>query len=282
LLDTPGDLLDATPDFLSATADNVNNVRLGGQWQVYFQTVNPGDFGGTGAYMAQNYGNLPFIADTSDSYSNVAWVSELNRLSHDPATGHTFQRGDLIEVRARTGLEYDGEFNVNEAHDVDPLRDFDIVLVQADYGLPTPTRISLSAVRNGSDNDMFDATRATGGEHYQGTLVTLAGVHLLSPAADWQPLNYVTVGDDTGRTFPLLLGSDSGFNAAPVGDFDATGIFSQDGSAYGANGPVELPMTGYRLWVNDPTGIVAVPEPGPAATMLATLAALLATRKRNA
>ncbi|HZZ44193.1 MAG TPA: hypothetical protein VFE58_14760 [Tepidisphaeraceae bacterium] len=260
LLDNPGDLLDATPNFLPAVPQNYYN--LGGQWQVYVQSVVPGSSSGTGAYMGQNYGNLGFIADTSDNYSNADWLAEVYRVSHDAITGQALHAGDLVELRARTGLFYDGEFNVNEAHFVDPLENFDVVLVQANYGLPAAKSLALSAVKDSSDNFIFDPTRTSGDELYQGTLVKFSEVHLVSPAGDWKPLNYVTVADDTGRTFPLLLGSSALFDVAPTGDFDVTGILSQDDS--GGPDPYNNPTYegGYRLWIDDPSDVVALPEPG--------------------
>ena len=76
---------------------------LGGQWQEYIQAVDADDFGGTALWMGQYYGNLPFIGDPSDVYTNNQWTAELHRLDHDPATGRLFRLGDLVEVRARAG-----------------------------------------------------------------------------------------------------------------------------------------------------------------------------------
>jgi hypothetical protein len=278
LLDNPGDLLDATPNFLPATPDNYYN--LGGQWQVYVQSTTPGASSGTGAYMGQNYGNLGFIADTSDNYTNTEWASEVYRVSHDAITGVALHAGDLVELRARTGLFYDGEFNVNEAHFVNPADNFDVVLIQSNYGLPTPNSLPLSALKNSDGIYKFDATRTSGDELYQGTLVKFSSVHLISDASDWKPLNYVTVADDTGLTFQLLLGSNADFSSPPIGEFDVIGILSQDDS--GGPDPYNNPTyeAGYRLWIPDASDISVIPEPATF-TLFGTASVILASLRRR-
>ena len=62
---------------------------MGGEWQVTFQAVEPGDRGGTTCWMGQNYGNQPWIHDSDLSYTNEAWVAEILRpefRSSDPAS----------------------------------------------------------------------------------------------------------------------------------------------------------------------------------------------------
>ena len=87
LLCDPEEMLDYTPD--SIPWDNGANAgKMGGEWQITFQAVAPGDRGGTTCWMGQNYGNQPWIHDSSLSYSNEAWVAEINRLNSDPASGH--------------------------------------------------------------------------------------------------------------------------------------------------------------------------------------------------
>lgn len=268
LLNDPASLLDATPNYLPYSPANAWN--LGGQWQIYFQSVAPGDFGGTAAWMGQNYGNLGFIADSSGSYTNTVWTSEIDRLGHDPATGRAFRAGDLIEVRARTGLSYNGEFNINEAHDIAGANDFEVILLQSDYGLPVPADLSLANVKDATNRDIFDPTRASGGERYQGTLVRIGNVHLAS-ASGWAPLGEVTLTDGDGRTLPMLLGSNPEFGVMqpPAGEFSVIGIFDQDG----ADG-----QSGYRLWLADPAGI-SVPEPSSLMVMALALPALLVRRR---
>ena len=90
-----GVVLNDNEDYLDPTAhyDNVTPWYLGGQAQIYVQAVNLdgtqwdpdpntsyNDFGGTACWMGQNYGNLGFIGDPQDCYTNEAWYNELNRL----------------------------------------------------------------------------------------------------------------------------------------------------------------------------------------------------------
>ncbi|HUJ72410.1 MAG TPA: hypothetical protein VLZ30_09200, partial [Verrucomicrobiae bacterium] len=98
LLTDPDEMLDSTPDFIPW--DNGAGIyQLGGQWQVFVQTISSGDRGGVECWMGQNYGNLPWEPhDGSDSYTNEAWATEVWRVSHDPATGHAFHKGDLVTV----------------------------------------------------------------------------------------------------------------------------------------------------------------------------------------
>ncbi|HZT21985.1 MAG TPA: hypothetical protein VFB55_03660, partial [Verrucomicrobiae bacterium] len=80
LLTDPTEMLDSTPDYL-AWSNGANAYQLGGQWQVFVQTVAPGDRGGVECWMGQNYGNLPWEPhDGSDSYSNEAWSNEVYRV----------------------------------------------------------------------------------------------------------------------------------------------------------------------------------------------------------
>ena len=116
LLNDPSEMLDSTPDFLPWD-DGANAYDLGGQWQVFVQTVSPGDRGGVECWMGQNYGNLPWEPhDGSDSYSNLAWSNEVVRVSHGPATGYLFHKGDLVTVTANGALFYGGMENINEEH----------------------------------------------------------------------------------------------------------------------------------------------------------------------
>lgn len=253
LLCDPEEMLDATPRFLPWD-DGANQFRLGGQWQIVFQAVAAGDFGGTTCWMGQNYGNLPWLHDSALSYANEAWVAEVLRLNHDPATGHKFRAGDLIEVTARRSLFYGGKRNINEAHDVDPAADFTIRLIQADYGLPAPAVLTLADVVDpGGDPEdwttwpaRFDPTRATGAEHYQGTRVRLNGLTLVTRDG-WdatRPWNQrlCTVTDGQGRWFRLRHPRYA-LGPAPEGEFDVVGIFTQE-SGSGRNG-----TRGYEVFV---------------------------------
>lgn len=231
LLCNPDEMLNSAPNFL-VWNDGANQYRMGGEWQVTFQAVDPGDRGGTTCWMGQNYGNQPWIHDSDLSYTNEAWVGEILRLSFDPSNLHPFGAGDLIEITVRQSLFYGGKRNINEGHDIDPTYNFDIRLVTADYGLPTPEVITLADVVNvgGVADDrstwlpIFDQTRATGGEHYQGMRVRLNSVTLVSTAG-WNPTNtwgnrLCTVTDGVGRFFSLRHPRYS-LGAAPTNQFAA-------------------------------------------------------------
>ena len=253
ILNDPGEMLDSTPNFLPWNS-GANAFQLGGQWQIFVQTVWPGDRGGVECWMAQNYGNLPWEPhDGSDSYSNPAWTGEVARVSHDPATGYAFHKGDWVTVTANGSLFYGGMQNINEEHSADPALDFTVSLVCSNYGLPAPETISLPSVisTNLSQTghyDIFDPTRATGGEHWQGMRVRITGPTLVTTNgwntnSDWST-RYCTVTDGEGRQFPIIhplydLGP------APTNTFDATGIFLQE-SGSGSDGTF-----GYELFVQE-------------------------------
>ena len=253
LLTNPGEMLDATPNFIPWNNGD-GAYEMGGQWQVFVQAITPGDRGGVECWMAQNYGNLPWEPhDGSDSYANDAWAAEVNRVSHDPATGRAFQKGDLVTLTANGALFYGGMENINEEHSIDPAMNFTMSLVAAGYGLPAPEVISLAAVISTNlgptgHYDLFDPTRATGGEHYQGMRVRLNGLTLVTTNgwttnSDWDS-RYCTATDGEGRQFPLIhplydLGP------APTNRFDATGVFLQE-SGSGTDGTF-----GYELFVQE-------------------------------
>lgn len=247
LLCNPDEMLDSTPNFAA------NPTSMGGEWQITFQAVAPGDRGGTTCWMGQNYGSLPWVGDEL-SYTDEAWVSEILRLNHDPSTGRAFRAGDLIEITARQSLFYGGKRNINEGHDIDAEWNFDIRLVTANYGLPAPEVITLADVMNvGGDATnpstwlpIFDQTRATGGEHYQGMRVRINNLTLVTTQG-WNPTNtwanrLCTVTDGVGRFFSLRHPRYS-VGAPPAGVFDAIGIFNQE-SGSGSQG-----TNGYELFV---------------------------------
>lgn len=266
VLNNPEDMLDSTPNFIPWD-DGAGIFQLGGQWQIFVQSVDPSDAAGTAVYMAQNYGNLPFIADTLASYSNEDFAAEVNRVG----IGGTLRAGDLVEIRARAGLPFGGKFNVNEAHSTDPSRNFDVVVLQAGRGLPDPLAISIGDVKDANDGFLFDPSRATGAEHYQARLVRLDGVQLVDPS-HWGAGGKLLLTDSSGRTLPLLLGINPAFDsiAAPVGSFSVVGIFDQETFGPGREG--------YRLWVTDPAGITAIPEAGSLVLVAAVAGAVLCFR----
>ncbi len=253
LLTDPGEMLDATPDYLPWD-DGANMYNLGGQWQVFVQVVTNGDRGGVECWMAQDYGNLPWEPhDGSDSYTDDTWTAEVNRVSHDPATGHAFHKGDLVTITANGSLFYGGMQNINEEHSTDPAYDFTISLVSTNVGLPAPEVISLSSVISTNLSptghyDIFDPTRATGGEHWQGMRVRINGLQLVTTNgwntnSDWDS-RYCTVTDGEGRQFPLIHPLYD-IGPAPTNQFNATGVFLQE-SGSGTDGTF-----GYELFVQE-------------------------------
>jgi hypothetical protein len=255
LLTDPNEMLDSTPNFLPWNS-GANAFNLGGQWQVFVQALGGSDRGGVECWMAQNYGNLPWEPhDGSDSYDNGAWTSEVNRVSHDPATGQALHKGDLVMITAGGSLFYGGMQNLNEEHSTATNYDFTLSLVSTNFGLPVPQVISLSSVISTNlgatgHYDIFDPTRVTGGEHYQGMRVRINGLTLVSTSgwntnSGWSS-RYCTATDGEGRQLPLIhplydLG------AAPTGQFDATGVFIQE-SGSGSDGTF-----GYELFVQEIT-----------------------------
>ena len=253
LLTDPGEMLDSTPDFIPWN-NGAGAYQLGGQWQVFVQAVSPGDRGGVECWMGQNYGNLPWEPhDGSDSYSNGDWAAEVQRVSHDPVTGYAFHKGDLVTVIANGSLFYGGMQNINEEHSTDPAYNFTISLVSSNYGLPAPEVISLSSIigTNLSPTghyDIFDPTRATGGEHWQGMRVRINGLTLVTTNgwntnSDWSS-RYCTATDGEGRQFPLIHPLYD-IGPAPTNAFDATGVFLQE-SGSGTDGTF-----GYELFVQE-------------------------------
>lgn len=264
LLCNTDEMLDSTPDFLPWDG-GANQYRMGAEWQVTFQSVDPGDRGGTTCWMGQNYGNQPWIRDSTLSYTNEAWVAEILRLNFDPSTMHRFQAGDLVEMTVRQSLFYGGKRNINEGHDIEPAYNFDIRLVTANHGLPAPEVITLADVMNvGGTADspstwlpIFDQTRATGGEHYQGMRVRLNNLSLVTTNG-WNPANtwgnrLCTVTDGLGR-FLSLRHPRYSLGAAPAAQFDAIGIFNQE-SGSGSQG-----TNGYELFVQQVLPHIPAPE----------------------
>ena len=253
LLCNTEEMLDSTPNFLPWNG-GANMYQLGAEWQVTIQAAAPGDRGGTTCWMGQSYGNMPWLHDSDLSYTNEAWVAEILRINFDPSNLHQFRAGDLVEITVRQAEFYGGKRNINEAHDIDPASNFDIHLVTANYGLPTPEVITLADVMQpgGVSTDwttwpaIFDQTRASGGEHYQGMRVRLNNLSLVTTDG-WNPANpwgnrLCTVTDGAGRFFSLRHPRYS-LGAAPAAQFDAIGIFNQE-SGSGSQG-----TNGYELFV---------------------------------
>jgi hypothetical protein len=242
ILNRPSDMLNPAPG-----ADPF----MGGQWQQFIQPVAGEDFGGTAMWMGQNIGKTPGHVHPADSYTDAEWLAEVDRINHDPGAGRAFRVGDLVEIRARApGLFRIGKTNINEQHSKVVEANFDVVLVQANYGQPTPQVVTLADLKDASDQFIFDQTRATGNERHQGTVIQINNVTFTS-TANWAPAGQLTIQDGTGRTFPVLLGLGEGFTRfdPPFGSFNIVGILDQE-DANAADGF----KAGYRLWIMDYTG----------------------------
>jgi len=247
------DWLNAAPAFTETYTPGF----LGGQAEFFVQSVNLdgtpwdpdplapySDFGGTAVWMGQNYGNLPWINDhPGKSYTNAQWLAELDRLGYNYVgrTTSAVQPGDLIEVRARVGLNYAGKRNINEAHNNAPTNDFEIVVLQPNFGLPTAAPIALADLKTTANEFIWDAARQTGGEFYQMTRVELRNVRL-AEGQPWGKNTWTNVIDPAGRTLSIYLGLNDSFltSVAPDGLFDVTGILDQNSSTG---------QGGYRLLV---------------------------------
>jgi hypothetical protein len=241
LLCDPYEMLDSTPHFIPWNS-GAGAYQMGAEWQVAFQSADTNaDWGGTFCYMGQCYGNMPWNGSDDLSYSNAAWTAEILRLNYDPATMHQFRAGDLIQVTARQSDFYGGKRNITEGHSIDPAYNFDISLVTSNYGLPEPQVITLSDIKNANDTFIFDKTRVTGDEHYQGMRVRINNL-TLTTTNGWNATNtwgnrLCTATDGTGRTFSLRH-SRRDIGTAPTGTFDAVGIFNQESGSgnQGTNG----------------------------------------------
>jgi Dockerin type I domain len=255
VLNDPALMLDGTANFIPF--NGTNYWELGGQWQIFFQTVSSSDFGGSCAWMGQNYGTTPEWEDDAGSYSNEEWESELARLNQliDPVTQETvtLAPGMLIQINAAIGRPYAGKFNINEDHSNVPENDFDIVLLDANYGLPDPTELTLADIMDTSGDFYFDETRATGAEHYQSTLVTVSDLMVVDDT-NWGPGGSLIVGDGV-REFHVELGVNEAFASmsVPEGTFSITGVFDQEVFAFEKK-------SGYLLWATTPEAfLMAIP-----------------------
>ena len=223
------------------------------QWQTFIealpagtyggQTVAPGDFGGTALYMIKDfpYGSPPAVFDDD------TWNSEMNRLNYPLYNGTPvstpLQYGDVVLVQANApGLFYNGKYNINMQHQTSSAYDFSITILQRGY-TPPVSNITLANLVNPDGTFIFDATRATGDEHYQGSLVHLNGLTLVDPS-DWTTGGTVTVKQGN-LTFAMQLGLDpvlSSINASILQNstFSVTAILDQEGSDL---------TGGYSLWM---------------------------------
>lgn len=262
------------------------------QWQVFIQAVNPydfpglisnpsvfaGDFGGTALYMRKNHPMNPSIY-----YTDAQWLSEMQRLNYPNYQGtpvtEPLRRGDLILVQAKApGMFYGGKRNINEMHQVDSAYDYYITILARNVPL-TATNITLADLKDSNNNFIFDQTRATGCEHYQGSLVHLDGLLLVDPQ-NWA-LNGTVNVKQGNLTFPLKLGIDpalAAINASLLATtpFSLTAILDQEdsGSPYTDN---------YRLWLTSASDLGAAfamaPEPASLGLLTVGMALLWILRR---
>ncbi len=260
---TLDEVLDTTPNFLPWD-NGANSGKLGAEWQIFIQSVDEGDFGGTALWLGQNYGNQPWIRNEDMSYSNEDWLENLLRVTTDPESGIAFAPGDLVEVTARKSLAYGGKRNINESHSKALENKFDIRLLEADYGLPAPELITLSDLvlpdysGENAQLNIFDQTRQTGGEHYQGTRVRINGLQIINaegwdPEETWANRGNIKVTDGNNHFFALRHPRRN-IGPVPIGIFDAVGIINQE------SGSATLGTTGYELFIQEVIAGTTAPQ----------------------
>jgi hypothetical protein len=233
VLNNPEEMLDPTP----------SSIGMGGQWQIFVQGEGT-DHAGTAVWCGQNY----TLTGGSGDYTDEELLAELCRINADPNTGYIFNAGDRVRVTGWYKF-YKGKMSVNEKHQVEPFFDFEVELIKPAVGLPQPEVIMLNQVKDISNNYIFDSSRLTGCEYYQGRLVRVENVHITDPV-NWGPDNTVAITDVSGRTFPVKLGIGDGFTryACPIGQIDIIAIFDQESSG------TTICKDGYRLWVTNYDG----------------------------
>jgi len=233
VLNTPEQTLDPTP----------GSVEMGGEWQMYIQGEGS-DHAGTAVWLGQNYSNV----SSSDDYTDQELVDEMYRINTDPNTAYVFNIGDRVKVTGWYKF-YKGKTNINEKHEKDSFFDFQIELIKPAVGLPQPEAITINQVKDRSNDFIFDPDRLTGCEYYQSRMVRIENVYVMDPN-HWEPNGTVTISDDSGLTFPVLLGIGEGFKRydCPEGRIDVIGIMDQESSGY------TVCKDGYRLWVTNYDG----------------------------
>jgi len=233
VLNVPEEMLNPTP----------GAGYMGGSWQAYIQGED-GDHAGTAVWLGQYYSKV----SSSDDYTDEELLSEMCRINTDSDTGYIFNVGDRVRVTSWYKF-YKGKVNVNEKHEKDPFFDFEIELVKPAVGLPQPEVITLDQIKDINNDYIFDSSRLTGCEYYQGRLVRLEDVNVVDPE-NWGPGNAIIVAASNGLTFPVLLGIGDGFTRydCPVGQIDVIGIMDQESSGY------MICKDGYRIWITNYDG----------------------------
>lgn len=219
------------------------------QWQVYFQAL-PGqdDFGGTAVYTNQAVVGL-------DNWQTV--MEQLNFPTN--SGGESLRYGDVIKVTAtRPGLFYGGKRNINAGHPPETFAEnpLAIKILERDT-TPSVSDISLMDLMYENGEFRFDASRATGPEHYQASLVHLTDLLLVDPE-NWGNNGTVMVSQD-GLMMPMKLGLDEALGLVDpdmltTTPFSVTAILDQE--AVGGDF-----MGEYRLWLTSADGLSVVPEP---------------------
>lgn len=270
ILNNPEDMLDAAWD-PNAEADGT----MGGQWQIFVQGETP-DRCGTALWMGQNYySRVPVGDPATRRYGETSWNEEMDRLNHDPDSGHHFRRGDRVVITSDTSLFFGGKRNINEAHLVS--NDFSIELLEANVGLPEPEELTLADLDASSGAPGYDAAyprfdrnRETGAEHYQGMYVRMNEL-TLTDASGWGASGWhdrvCFAADGDGRELRLRMPL-SDLGAVPTGEFDAYGIINQE------SGSMNEGRDGYELFVTE-----IVPE--PAGLSLLAIGAMACLRRRR-
>ncbi len=249
------------------------------QWQVFIQSLNLSDYGGAALYMGKI---RPWNGTTI--YEEGPWADELERLMYSGTDGLALGYGDVITVTANApGQFYNGKYNINEKHSSATANDFTITVLQRGT-MPKAADITLAALKDDNDDFIFDSTRGSGCEQYQGTLVHLGGL-TLENASEWTAAiasNYdeedgllsatvlQTIGDKN-YSFEMVLGLDDALadvdaSLLTTTPFSVTAILDQESSNY---------KSGYRLWLTD-ADLLTIPEPGTLAMLAAGLVSLLA------
>ncbi|NCA82461.1 MAG: hypothetical protein EOM72_06900 [Opitutae bacterium] len=245
VLNDPEEMMDPAYD-PTATA----TANKGGEFQLFIQGVGD-DRGGTALWMAQNYdAAAPWKPGIKDY--DAEWTNEMMRVRQSG-----FRKGDLVEVTARISLFYGGKWNINENHSTNSANDYDISIVKENAGLPQAEAIALSDLVAADGAQIFDATRATGGEHWQGMRVRLDGIRLADTngwgKANWDDRTCMATNDHLGRGLKLRLPrTDLGAPPSTSAYVSAVGILNQE-SGSGTSG-----TNGYELFVQEIGPILSV------------------------